>query len=87
MHDLLHGVFHIERGILFTLKQVVIRPGYSARDYISGKRVSYYNIFYLMVIILGVILFLDTYVETANNILISFWIIMSRYYTWLLYRL
>jgi hypothetical protein len=67
MHDLLHGVFHIERGILFTLKQVVIRPGYSARDYISGKRVSYYNIFYLMVIILGVILFLDTYVETANS--------------------
>ena len=39
MHDLLHGVWHLEKGILFTLKETIIRPGQAALDYIKGKRV------------------------------------------------
>lgn len=56
MHDLLHGVLHVDKGIPFTLKQLFIRPGFAARDYISGKRVQYYNVFYLMFIVLGLII-------------------------------
>jgi len=52
-HDLLHGVWHIERGILFTLKEAVLRPGRAALDYISGKRVRYYNVFYLCLLVIG----------------------------------
>jgi hypothetical protein len=52
-HDLLHGVWHIERGILFTLKEALLRPGQAALDYISGKRVRYYNVFYLCLLIIG----------------------------------
>lgn len=48
LHDILHGVWHFERGILFTLKEAIIRPGNAALDYISGKRVRYYNVFYLI---------------------------------------
>ncbi|WP_297333456.1 DUF3667 domain-containing protein [Flavobacterium sp.] len=53
LHDLAHGVWHLDKGIPYTLKQVFTRPGNAARDYIYGKRVRFYNIFYLLLIILG----------------------------------
>ena len=37
-HDLLHGVWHLEKGILFTIKEAFVRPGQAALDYIGGKR-------------------------------------------------
>jgi hypothetical protein len=36
-----HGVFHLDKGFLFTIREFFIRPGYAARDYIGGKRVNY----------------------------------------------
>lgn len=56
-HDLLHGTFHIDRGILYTAKQAFTRPGKAALDYISGKRKRYYNVFYLILITIGLMLF------------------------------
>ncbi len=56
-HDVLHGLFHIEKGILFTSKEALLRPGKAALDYISGKRKRYYNVFYLILITFGLILF------------------------------
>ena len=56
-HDLLHGVFHIEKGIVFTAKQALICPGTAALEYISGKRKRYYNVFYLVLIAIGIKLF------------------------------
>ncbi len=57
LHDLLHGTFHIDKGILYTAKQSITRPGQAALDYISGKRIRFYNVFYLILIILGLMLF------------------------------
>lgn len=56
-HDVLHGTFHFEKGMLFTAKQALIRPGKAALDYISGKRKRYYNVFLLILIIIGLMLF------------------------------
>jgi hypothetical protein len=52
-HDLLHGVWHIERGMLFTVKEAVVRPGKAALDYIGGRRIRYYNVFYLSLVLIG----------------------------------
>lgn len=57
-HDVLHGTFHIEKGILFTARQALIRPGKAALDYISGKRKPYYNVFLLILLTIGLMLFL-----------------------------
>jgi Protein of unknown function (DUF3667) len=56
-HDILHGIFHFDNGMLFTAKQALIRPGKAALDYISGKRKPYYNVFYLTLITIGLIIF------------------------------
>jgi hypothetical protein len=56
-HDVLHGTFHIDKGMLFTAKQALTRPGKAALDYIAGKRIIYYNVFYLIMITTGLLLF------------------------------
>ncbi|MGB6082601.1 DUF3667 domain-containing protein [Moheibacter sp.] len=60
-HDVLHGTFHIEKGIFYTAKQALIRPGKAAIDYISGKRKPYYNVFLLILLTIGLMLFLRHY--------------------------
>jgi hypothetical protein len=52
-HDIIHGVWHLEKGILLTIKETFTRPGKAALDYINGKRVKYYNVFYLILMLIG----------------------------------
>jgi ribosomal protein L32 len=58
-HDFLHGVMHLEKGILFTIKEALVRPGKAALDYISGKRIKYYNVFYLTLLLIGLNIFMN----------------------------
>jgi Protein of unknown function (DUF3667)./Nin one binding (NOB1) Zn-ribbon like. len=39
-HELEHSVLHMDRGVLYTLKQLMLRPGHLIRDYIEGRRVG-----------------------------------------------
>jgi hypothetical protein len=66
-HDILHGVWHFEKGILFTLKEAFIRPGKAALDYISGKRIRYYNVFYLILLVIGLNLFMNSYYDSVSH--------------------
>lgn len=52
-HDLIHGFWHLDRGILFTAKEAITRPGRAALDYIAGKRIRYYNVFYLSLLLIA----------------------------------
>lgn len=63
VHDILHGVWHMEKGILFTMKEALTRPGKASLDYISGKRIKYYNVFYLTVLLVGLQLLLANYYD------------------------
>ena len=67
MHDLLHGVWHLEKGILFTLKETIVRPGQAALDYINGKRIRYYNVFYLSLLVIGLNILLLHYKELLTE--------------------
>lgn len=53
-HDLLHGLWHFDKGLLYTLREAFLRPGTMAINYIRGKRVRYYNVFYLILLVLGI---------------------------------
>lgn len=64
-HDILHGIWHFEKGILFTMKQAILRPGNAALDYISGKRIRYYNVFYLTLLIIGLTIYIN---HTQNQL-------------------
>jgi len=51
-HGFLFAIFHFNKGLLFSLKELFTRPGHSVREYINGKRVSHINYFSLLVILL-----------------------------------
>lgn len=51
IHEFLHGVLHVDKGIFFTIKELTIRPGQTIRNYLGGKRVNYFKPFgYLFLI-------------------------------------
>lgn len=45
IHEFLHGVLHVDKGIIYTCKELTIRPGKTIRNYLSGKRVNYFKPF------------------------------------------
>jgi len=53
-HDFIHGVWHVDKGILFTLKGLFTRPGHSVREFVQGKRVPYFSFVTLILLILTV---------------------------------
>lgn len=53
-HDLVHGVFHLDKGFFYTLKELFTRPGHSIREFVEGKRVNHFNYFSFALIILVV---------------------------------
>lgn len=67
-HDLVHGIWHFDKGLLFTLREALLRPGYMAMNYIKGKRIKYYNVFYLILIVLGINLLLSHLLQQHYNI-------------------
>lgn len=60
-HDLVHGILHIDKGILFTIKMLFTSPGHTIREFIQGKRVKIFNFVTLLIIIIGVSHFLSDY--------------------------
>ncbi|MDI1255643.1 MAG: DUF3667 domain-containing protein [Flavobacterium sp.] len=67
LHDLVHGVWHFDKGIWFTLKETFVRPGQAAVDYINGKRIRYYNVFYLSLLAIGLNILLSNYADKFDT--------------------
>ncbi|MGV3541199.1 MAG: DUF3667 domain-containing protein [Rufibacter sp.] len=42
-HDIQHGIFHVDRGLLFTIRELFTRPGHAIREFINGKRVKHFK--------------------------------------------
>jgi Protein of unknown function (DUF3667) len=38
LHDIQHGIFHFEKGFLYTIKRLIVAPGSTIRNFIQGKR-------------------------------------------------
>jgi len=41
LHEVIHLLTHFDKGILYTLKQLLLRPGFMQHDYLAGKRVKH----------------------------------------------
>ena len=50
LHEVTHTFWHLERGFLFTLKELAISPGTMQRRYLSGLRLHYQKPFSLFAI-------------------------------------
>lgn len=52
-HDVLHSIWHVDKGILYTLKTMVLRPGPTIRAYLAGKRVDHFRPLSLLFLLTG----------------------------------
>lgn len=43
LHEFFHALTHADKGFLFLIKELIIRPGYVANEYLEGKRKKYFN--------------------------------------------
>ncbi|SDK13420.1 DUF3667 domain-containing protein [Flavobacterium noncentrifugens] len=42
-HDIRHGLFHFDAGILYTFRELYSRPGDAIREFIEGKRIKHFQ--------------------------------------------
>ena len=52
-HDIQHGLLHLDKGILFTTKELFTRPGNSIRDFLEGKRIKHFKPISLVLVLAG----------------------------------
>lgn len=60
-HDIQHGLLHVDKGILFTTKELFTRPGNSIREFLQGKRVNHFKPISLVLILAGIYSLLSHY--------------------------
>lgn len=65
--DILGSIWHIEARFFRTIKHILSGPGKMAMNYIAGKRVRYYNLFSLLLILFGFnVLALHFYMDLSS---------------------
>jgi hypothetical protein len=63
LHDLPHAVFHVDKGILYSMWQLLIRPGKSIAEYLDGKRVNHFRPFSYLIILTSIAAILSHWVN------------------------
>ncbi|QNH63491.1 DUF3667 domain-containing protein [Hymenobacter sediminicola] len=43
LHDLPHSIWHVDKGVLYTMRQMLTRPGYAIREYLAGQRAQHFR--------------------------------------------
>jgi len=50
-HDIQHGLFHFDKGIIHSLAQLCLRPGRTIYEYLEGKRVGHFKPLSMVVVL------------------------------------
>ncbi|HEX5000959.1 MAG TPA: DUF3667 domain-containing protein [Bacteroidia bacterium] len=70
-HQAMHGFFHVDRGLIHTIRELAIRPGYAIREYLNGKRGYHFNpvLFLVLTSSLASLLFIVFNISLPNQLL------------------
>lgn len=58
LHDIQMGFLSFDRGILFTIRELITRPGLAIKDFLEGKRVRYYKPISFLLLFVGIYSFI-----------------------------
>lgn len=58
LHDIPHSIWHVDKGLPYTLQQMLRRPGPTLRRYLAGQRAPFFRPLSYLFIITGLITFL-----------------------------
>lgn len=54
LHDIPHTIWHVDKGLFFTLRELLLRPGAVVLGYLRGQRVRYFAPLSLLLLVLGI---------------------------------
>jgi hypothetical protein len=69
-HEFEHTVLHMDRGIFYSLKQLMLRPGHLMRDYIQGRRAGQVKPLLLLTMMAAVVVVLSKYL-TGHEVMVA----------------
>lgn len=52
-HNILHAFFHVDKGILHTVIEMLLRPAKTIKEYLEGKRAYHFNPFFFLILLGG----------------------------------
>lgn len=58
-HEIPHSIWHVDRGIAFSLRELTTRPGHSIREFLEGRRVNHYRPLALLLMLGALLLFVQ----------------------------
>jgi Protein of unknown function (DUF3667) len=67
-HEVFHTLTHTDKGALFLIRELALRPGVVVNEYISGKRKKYFSPFTLYFLLLSLVLVVNSYVHPFTTI-------------------
>jgi hypothetical protein len=71
-NELQYTVFHANKGLLYTIKKLIVNPGKTARAFIDGNRVNHYKPILLVFVLSGVSTFISFKVLNFQNMLTAY---------------
>jgi hypothetical protein len=60
IHDAIHAITHADKGFFHLVKEMAVKPGIVAREYIEGKRKKFFNPFSFLVIVTGILVLVSS---------------------------
>jgi len=63
LSDALSNLFNLERGLVFTLRELIVRPGEVTNAFVSGDRYRYMNPFRLLITVVALVVLASSWVD------------------------
>ena len=88
-HDIQHGLFHFDSGLLYTAKQLFTRPGHSIREFIEGKRIKHFKPISLVMVLATAyiasihLLHIDLFAKSSETVISDSPINIEQFREWL----
>lgn len=60
LHDIPHSIWHVDKGILYSVRTIITRPGTTIRAYLAGQRVNHFRPLSLLLIVTGAFAFISS---------------------------
>lgn len=54
VHEVQHSIFHVDKGLFHTLKELFVRPGHAIREFLEGRRVQHFRPVALVMVLAAV---------------------------------
>lgn len=58
LHELPHSVWHVDRGVIYTVRELLLRPGITIVRYLRGERAAFFRPVALVLLLAGINSFL-----------------------------